>query len=280
MNRPASSFDRTRGLVAVLVLLAALAGLTSVAAAAPRQEAEAAEPEAFTTLTLLNGWTNYGDGTNAAKVSLANGVVRFKGAIATAGFDPVAFVLPPGLRPSKRVYIPIDLCDAANGRLLIQPDGTVAVHAGDAFSDAQCFTSLEGASFTLAPAGEVNLGLIPGYGGTQRLPRLVGKGRALEMLLTGDPIGAEEAHRIGLVNRVVEPAELLPASFDLLRKILSRAPAAVRATLEAVHEGLEMPFDQAEAFEATHFGLCIATEDMREGVSAFLEKRPPRFTGR
>lgn len=163
MNRPASSFDRTRGLVAVLVLLAALAGLTSVAAAAPRQEAEAAEPEAFTTLTLLNGWTNYGDGTNAAKVSLANGVVRFKGAIATAGFDPVAFVLPPGLRPSKRVYIPIDLCDAANGRLLIQPDGTVVVHAGDAFSDAQCFTSLEGASFTLAPAGEVNLGLINGW---------------------------------------------------------------------------------------------------------------------
>ncbi|HQR46779.1 MAG TPA: enoyl-CoA hydratase-related protein, partial [Thermoanaerobaculia bacterium] len=78
---------------------------------------------------------------------------------------------------------------------------------------------------------EVNLGLIPGYGGTQRLPRLVGKGRALELILTGDPISAEEAHRICLVNRVVEPAELLPASFDLLRKILSRAPAAVRATL-------------------------------------------------
>lgn len=127
---------------------------------------------------------------------------------------------------------------------------------------------------------EVNLGLIPGYAGTQRLPRLVGKGRALEILLTGDPIGAEEAHRIGLVNRVVEPAELVSSCFDLLRKVLSRAPAAVRATLEAVNEGLEMPFDQAEAFEATLFGLCTATEDMREGVSAFLEKRPPRFTGR
>lgn len=127
---------------------------------------------------------------------------------------------------------------------------------------------------------EVNLGLIPGYAGTQRLARLVGKGRALELILTGDPIGAEEAWRIGLVNRVVEPGEALAAARELARKILGKAPLAVRYAIEAVHHGLEMPFDQAEQLEATLFGLCAATSDMREGVAAFLEKRPARFEGR
>lgn len=127
---------------------------------------------------------------------------------------------------------------------------------------------------------EVNLGLIPGYGGTQRLPRLVGKGRALEMILTADPITAEEAHRIGLVNRVVEPSELMGTCRAIAAKILGKAPVAVRHSIEAVNHGLEMPFDQAETFEATLFGLCVASEDMKEGVSAFLEKRPAKFTGR
>ncbi len=127
---------------------------------------------------------------------------------------------------------------------------------------------------------EVNLGLIPGYGGSQRLPRLVGKGRALELLLTGDAIPAEEALRIGLVNRVVEPAELLPACRETLKKILGKAPVAVRYVLDAVNAGLEMPFAAAEDHEATLFGLCVATEDMKEGVAAFLEKRPAKFTGR
>ncbi len=127
---------------------------------------------------------------------------------------------------------------------------------------------------------EVNLGLIPGYAGTQRLSRLVGKGCALEMILTGDPIGAEEAWRIGLVNRVVEPAELLPVCNDLAGRILSKAPLAVRYALDAVNHGLEMPFDLAEQHEATLFGLCAATEDMEEGVSAFLEKRPAAFKGK
>jgi len=126
---------------------------------------------------------------------------------------------------------------------------------------------------------EVALGLIPGYGGTQRLPRLVGKGRALEMILTGDPIGAEEAWRIGLVNRVVEPAELMPTATAILEKILSRAPVAVRYSLEAVHHGLEMPLEKGLQFEATLFGLCSATEDMKEGVAAFLGKRPASFNG-
>jgi len=127
---------------------------------------------------------------------------------------------------------------------------------------------------------EVNLGMIPGYAGTQRLPRLVGKGRALEMILTADPITADEAWRIGLVNRVVEPGELMPACRELAAKILSKAPIAVRHAIEAVNHGLEMPFDEAELFEATLFGLCVASEDMREGVGAFLEKRPAKFTGK
>jgi enoyl-CoA hydratase len=127
---------------------------------------------------------------------------------------------------------------------------------------------------------EVNLGLIPGYGGSQRLPRLVGKGRALELLLTGDAISADEAFRIGLVNRVLEPADLVPACRETLKKILAKAPVAVRYVLDAVNAGLEMPFAAAEDHEATLFGLCAATEDMKEGVAAFLEKRPARFAGR
>jgi enoyl-CoA hydratase len=127
---------------------------------------------------------------------------------------------------------------------------------------------------------EVNLGLIPGYGGTQRLPRLVGKGRALEMILTGDPVPADEAWRIGLVNRVVEPAALIPACRELAKKILSRAPLAVKRALDAVNEGLDLPLGAAEKHEAALFGLCASTEDWKEGVSAFLEKRPAAFTGR
>ena len=126
---------------------------------------------------------------------------------------------------------------------------------------------------------EVNLGLIPGYGGTQRLARLVGKGRALEIILTADAINAEEAHRIGLVNRVVEGSELMATARELAKKILTKGPVAVRYAMEAVHHGLEMPFDQAELFEATLFGLCVSTADMKEGVAAFLEKRPAKFTG-
>jgi enoyl-CoA hydratase len=108
----------------------------------------------------------------------------------------------------------------------------------------------------------------------------VGKGRALELILTGEPVPAEEAWRIGLVNRVVEPAELMPACHDLAKKILSRAPLAVRRALEAVNEGLELPFEAAERHEAALFGLCAATTDWQEGVSAFLAKRPAAFTGR
>jgi len=127
---------------------------------------------------------------------------------------------------------------------------------------------------------EINLGLIPGYGGTQRLARIVGKGRALELLLSGDQITAQEAHRIGLVNRVFPAGELLAGARALAASLAARAPVAIHYILEAVGKGLEMPLAQAQGFEATLFGLVSSTEDMREGTKAFLEKRKPVFQGR
>src|SRR5439155_6123136 len=117
---------------------------------------------------------------------------------------------------------------------------------------------------------EVALGIIPGYGGTQRLARLVGPGRALELILTGEPIDAREAHRIGLVNRVVPPAELAAAVETLARTLLSRGPAALRFALQAVHEGLQMTLEEGLSMEAALFGLCCATEATREGAGAFV----------
>lgn len=126
---------------------------------------------------------------------------------------------------------------------------------------------------------EVKLGLTPGYGGTQRLPRLVGKGRALELLLTGDMIDAADAHRIGLVNRVVRDDELLPSARAMLRLIIANGPLAVALCIEAVDRGLEMPLEAGLVLEANHFSVSAATEDMSEGTSAFLEKRTPNFRG-
>ena len=126
---------------------------------------------------------------------------------------------------------------------------------------------------------EINLGIIPGYAGTQRLARLVGRGRAMELLLTGDFISAQEAHRIGLVNRVVPAAELLTETRKLATLLASKAPVAARYIIDAVNKGLEMPFPDAQVFEATLFGLVSSTEDMREGTRAFLEKRKPEFIG-
>jgi enoyl-CoA hydratase/carnithine racemase len=127
---------------------------------------------------------------------------------------------------------------------------------------------------------EINLGILPGYAGTQRLARIIGRGRALEMLLTGDQLSAQEAHRLGLVNRVVPAASLMAEARALAATLASKAPIAVRYILEAVHKGLEMPFPQAQIFEATLFGLVASTDDMREGTKAFLEKRKPDFKGR
>jgi len=127
---------------------------------------------------------------------------------------------------------------------------------------------------------EVKLGIMCGYAGTQRLPRLVGKGRALEMLLTGEMVDAAEALRIGLVNRVVPREKLLAEAEGLMRKMLANGPVSLRFTLEAVNDGLETGFDEAERQEATLFGLICTTEDMKEGTKAFLDKRPARFQGK
>jgi len=127
---------------------------------------------------------------------------------------------------------------------------------------------------------EVKLGITPGFGGSQRLARLCGKGIAHEMILTGEPITAEDALRIGLVTHVVDPAELLPAAEQLARKIIANAPLAVKYAMEAVERGMEMPLQEGLFLEAMLFGLCCSTDDTREGTRAFLEKRPPKFQGR
>jgi len=127
---------------------------------------------------------------------------------------------------------------------------------------------------------EVKLGILTGYGGSQRISRLCGKGVAHELCLTGEMISADEALRIGLVNHVHEPAELLPAAEALARKIIANAPLAVKFTMEAIERGVEMPQEEGQVLEATLFGICAATEDMREGTRAFLEKRPAQFRGK
>jgi len=127
---------------------------------------------------------------------------------------------------------------------------------------------------------EVKLGLVPGYGGTQRLPRLVGKGRALQLLLTGEMIDAAEAHRIGLVNAVVPAAELMDRARAMLGLMLANAPVALALTIEAVNAGLDQPLSEAMQLEATAFGLAASTQDMAEGTRAFLDKRAASFAGR
>jgi enoyl-CoA hydratase/carnithine racemase len=127
---------------------------------------------------------------------------------------------------------------------------------------------------------EVKLGLPPGGGGTQRLPRLVGKGRALQLILSGELINAADAYRIGLVNEVVPTADLVPRAEAILKQILANAPIAVRYSLEAVNKGLETTQAEGLALEASFFGLCAATEDKKEGTTAFLEKRKAQFQGR
>jgi enoyl-CoA hydratase/carnithine racemase len=127
---------------------------------------------------------------------------------------------------------------------------------------------------------EVALGLIPGGGGTQRLPRLVGKGRALQLILSGDVISAQEAYRMGLVNEIVPASDLVVRAEAILKKIAANAPIAVKFALEATNKGMDTSQSEGLLLEASYFGLCAATEDKREGTSAFLEKRAPQFYGR
>src|SRR2546429_3529320 len=127
---------------------------------------------------------------------------------------------------------------------------------------------------------EVKIGVMPGYGGTQRLPRLVGKGRALQLILSGEIINAQEAYRIGLVNEVVPAADLITRSETILKQIFSNAPLAVKYSLEAVNKGLETSQTEGLSLEASLFGLCAGTEDKKEGTQAFLQKRAAQFQGR
>ncbi|MBI3935224.1 MAG: enoyl-CoA hydratase/isomerase family protein [Acidobacteria bacterium] len=126
---------------------------------------------------------------------------------------------------------------------------------------------------------EVKIGIPPGYGGSQRLPRLIGKGRAVQMILTGEPVTADVALQWGLVNQVVALEQLLPTAREIANKILANSMTAVRYSLQAVHQGLDQPLEQGLFLESVLFGLCFSTLDMKEGTGAFLEKRPPRFTG-
>jgi enoyl-CoA hydratase/carnithine racemase len=127
---------------------------------------------------------------------------------------------------------------------------------------------------------EVMLGLVPGGGGTQRLPRLIGKGRALHLILSGEMIGAQEAYRIGLVNEIVPVADLITRAEAILKRIAANAPIAVKFALEAANKGMETSQGEGMLLEASYFGLCAATEDKKEGTAAFLEKRAPQFHGR
>ena len=127
---------------------------------------------------------------------------------------------------------------------------------------------------------EVKLGIIPGYGGSQRLPRLVGKGLAMQIVLAGEVITAQEAYRIGLVNEVTTAAELIPRAEAIAAKIIANAPLAVQYAMEAVNKGMEMTLAEGLFLEATLFGVCCATEDKKEGTTAFLDKRPAAFKGK
>lgn len=127
---------------------------------------------------------------------------------------------------------------------------------------------------------EVKLGIIPGYGGTQRLSRLVGKGIAMQLVLTGEPISAQEAHRIGLVNEVVPADRLIPRAEEIANKIIAMAPLAIQYCMEAVNHGMEMALAEGLHLEATLFAVCCATEDKKEGTTAFLEKRAAKFQGK
>jgi enoyl-CoA hydratase len=169
------------------------------------------------------------------------------------------------------------------GRFERSPKPTIAAVNGFALGGgcelAMCCHLRIAGEFAKFGQPEVKLGIIPGYGGTQRLPRLVGTGRALQLLMTAEVIDAAEAFRIGLANKVVPNAELLPAATAMLTQMMANGPLAVRACIDAVVRGQDMSLGDALAYEAAHFGTLSSTSDMKEGMQAFLEKRAPGFSG-
>jgi enoyl-CoA hydratase len=201
-----------------------------------------------------------------------------KSFVAGADINELAVMTPPGGREhamaGQHVFDLIELM----GKPVIAAINGFALGGGCELAMA-CTLRIASETARLGQP-EINLGLIPGYAGTQRLARIVGRGRALELLLTGDQITAPEALRLGLVNRVVPAADLLAEARKLAFALAAKAPIAVRYILDAVNKGLDMPFAQAQTYEATLFGLVSSTDDMREGTTAFLEKRKAEFKGR
>ncbi len=174
---------------------------------------------------------------------------------------------------------------AVVGRLEEMPVPTIAAINGFAYGGglelAMACTLRVASENARMGLPETSLGILPGYGGTQRLARLVGPSRALELVLTAEKgVTAAEAYRMGLVNRVAPAGQALPVARELAQRIAANGPAACRYAIEAIRRGMQMPLAEGLVLEATLFGLCAATEDMKEGMSAFLEKRPARFTGR
>ena len=201
-----------------------------------------------------------------------------KAFIAGADINELAVQTPAGAKElAQRGQALFDLIENL-GKPVIAAIGGFAVGGGCELAMA-CTLRLASDSARLGQP-EVNLGLIPGYGGSQRLPRLVGKGVALDLLLSGRQIKADEAFRIGLVNRIVPSTELLNEARLLAEALAKQPPLSIKYILEAVNLGLEMPLDQGQSVESILFGLVASTEDMREGTKAFLEKRKAKFQGR
>lgn len=198
--------------------------------------------------------------------------------VAGADINELATLTPDGAaayaRAGQAVLDTVEQC----GRPVVAAIGGYALGGGCEL--AMACTLRVAADTARFGQPEINLGLIPGFAGTQRLTRLVGQGRALELLLTGDPIPATRALEIGLVNRVVPAAQVLPEARSLAAQLAGKAPVAVRSILQAVREGADLPLARAQALEAALFGLAAATDDMKEGTSAFLAKRTPSWTGR
>jgi enoyl-CoA hydratase len=201
-----------------------------------------------------------------------------KAFIAGADIAVLAKLDPVGARENARRGQELSLILESLGKPVIAAINGVALGGGCELAMACTLrVAVEGAKLGQP---EVKLGIIAGYGGTQRLARLVGKGRALELLLTGEPVDAQEAWRIGLVNRVVKREQLNAECEGLARRMIAVGPLAVRYTLEAVERGLGGTLEEGMALEANLFGLCFSTQDMREGTAAFLEKRAAKFQGK
>ncbi len=201
-----------------------------------------------------------------------------KAFIAGADINELAVQTPTGAKElAQRGQALFDLIENL-GKPVIAAIGGFAVGGGCELAMA-CTLRLASDSASLGQP-EVNLGLIPGYGGSQRLPRLVGKGVALDLLLSGRQVKADEAFQIGLVNRIVPSAELLNEAKLLAEVLAKQPPLSIKYILEAVNLGVEMPLDQGQSVESILFGLVASTEDMREGTQAFLEKRKAKFQGR